>query len=98
MVTVPTFQFDYPDSWSITTEMLHQVPNIMETVTLTNDRGVEVTYVDLDSPAIDYGRTMYTIDVTKEADSAFIPGYIQAEDNSYLGNFIVAKIKVGSVK
>ncbi len=94
MVTVPTFQFDYPDSWSITTEMLHQVPNIMETVTLTNDRGVEVTYVDLDSPAIDYGRTMYTIDVTKEADSAFIPGYIQAEDNSYLGNFIVAKIKV----
>lgn len=94
MVTLPTFQFDYPDNWTVTTELLHQEPNLMEVITLTNSRGVEITYVNLDAPATDYGRTMYTIDVTKETNSAFVPGYIQAEDLSYLGNFVVSKLKV----
>lgn len=92
-VTYPTFFFDYPDGWSITSE---EVTPTSEEVILSNDRGTTVTYWnfggmrDLTGPT----RNINCVDVTRASDASFCAGYVQADDYSDLGAFIVAKIKI----
>ena len=95
-VTYPAFQFDIPYGWEVIAE---EVTIDGETVTISNDRGVEVTYSHLSVPVGDEAvggsaANMWRVEATKETESSFKPGYVQAEDQSYLGNFVVAKLKV----
>lgn len=96
VVTYPAFQFDIPYGWEVIAE---EVTINGETVTISNDRGVEVTYSHLSVPVGDEAvggsaASMLRVEATKEAESSFKPGYVQAEDQSDLGNFVVAKLKV----
>lgn len=92
LITYPTFSFDYPDDWTITSE---EVTPYSEKVILANNTGVSITYWnfgemrDLTGPT----RGINYIDVTKMANSSFVPGYVQATDYSDLGKFMVAKLE-----
>lgn len=92
-VSCPDFQFSYPDNWSVTSEEINE-GEIDERVVLSNDRGVTITYMAF-SWLSGAGRIMFKYEVTKAADSQFIPSIPVGTDSDYsnLGNFIVAKIK-----
>lgn len=92
LVTYPAFSFDYPDNWTITQE---DVTPTSEWVTLTNERGATIDYFNIHQQNIGGGSAiLYSeIEVTKIADSSFIPGYVQATDYSDLGEFMVAELK-----
>lgn len=91
-VTYPAFSFNYPDGWSVTKE---DVTAISEWVTLSNERGVSIDFINLHQKDIGGGSTvLYSeLEVSKVADSEFVPGYVQAEDYSDLGKFMVAELK-----
>lgn len=95
-ITYPQFMFDYPDNWSITQE---EVIPMGETVTLSNERGIEIKFSHIGGVAEgDFERggsatDMLRVEVSPAADSGFIPGYVQATDYSDLGKFIVAKLE-----
>ena len=68
-----------------------------ERVTLENDRGVQIIYAFYSYPK-DYSFggssvSMARVEVTKAADSQFVPGYVQGTDHKSLGEFMVAKLK-----
>jgi len=92
-VTYPTFYFDYPDGWTVTSE---EVTPTTEKVVLTNGRGATVTYWnfgtmrDLTGPT----RDINCVNVTRVADASFVPSEVQATDYSDLGAFMVAKLTV----
>lgn len=89
-LTYPAFAFDYPENWKISSADVSQKE---ELVTLTNERGATVTFLHLNEEPGGYsGVTMYKIDVSKVADSSFVPDYVQDKDLSYLGKFMVAKL------
>lgn len=95
-ITYPAFQFDIPFGWEVTTE---EVTTDEEIVTISNNRGVKITYSHLSIPVGDEtvggsAVLMLRVEATKEAESSFEPGYVQATDHSGLGNFVVAKLKV----
>ncbi len=92
-VTYPKFMFDYSDNWKIEEE---SVGSFSEMVILKNERGVEITYsqILMDNPGGYSNILMLGVDVSKVADSAFIPDYVQGTDHSGLGKFMVAKLKV----
>lgn len=92
-VTYPSFTFDYSDNWTISEE---EVTQLTERVTLKNDRGVEITYAHFSSSITGGGSAvaMERVEVSKAADSNFVPDYVQATDHSNLGAFMVAKLKV----
>lgn len=95
MVTYPSFTFQYPDNWSVTEENVTQMD---ETVVLTNERGVTVTFsyiggIPEDQTGAAAGSTVYRAELSKVGESAFVPGYVQATDYSSLGTFIVAKVE-----
>ena len=85
-VTYPAFSFNYPDSWSVTKE---DVTAISEWVTLSNERGVSIDFINLHQKDIGGGSAvLYSeLEVSKVADSEFVPGY------SDLGKFMVAELK-----
>lgn len=93
LVTYPSFTFNYPDGWSITSE---EVTSTSEIVILENESGITVTYWyyggmrELKGPI----RDINSVDVARISDANFIPGYIQATDYSDLGRFMVAKLKI----
>lgn len=94
-ITYPAFQFDIPFGWEVTAE---EVRSDGETVTISNDRGVTVTYSHLSVPVGDQATggsaaTMLRVEATEVAESSFKPGYVQATDHSDLGRFVVAKLK-----
>lgn len=95
VVTYPRLLFDYPDNWSVTFEEV--TPNT-ERVVLTNERGVNIEYLQGNNPesgqAYTYTAFAYRADVSKVADSNFVPGWIQGTDYSQLGKFMVAKVDV----
>lgn len=98
LISYPHLMFDYPDGWTVSYE---EVTPYSEEVTLTNDSGVQINYLQGANPKYNMGYT-YTIfayrsDVSKVADSSFVPGYIQATDYSSLGKFVVAKVKVNGM-
>ena len=95
-VTYPPFSFDYPENWTIKTENVTQTT---ETVVLTNNRGVQIEFDYYGN--IPEGTNMGTstvvmqrVEVSKAADSSFIPRSVQGSDHSDLGNFMVAQLKV----
>ncbi|NBI10731.1 hypothetical protein D1641_12015 [Colidextribacter sp. OB.20] len=91
-MTYPTFFFDYPDGWTVTSE---EVTSSSEEVVLTNDRGATVTYWHFGGMRELTGRVrIYNrVDVTYAANANFQPGYVQATNYSDLGTFMVAKLK-----
>ena len=92
-ITYPPFSFDYPDGWTIAKESVTQQS---EMVTLTNNRGAEITfsYIGGQNPGGGSAVVMQKVEVTKVADAGFIPGYVQATDYSDLGKFMVAQLKL----
>lgn len=101
-VTLPVYQFDYPDGWTVISEEVATNSDgvdglFAEKVVLSNDRGVTVTYMSFSrSNSMGYGRIMHQVHAEKVANSSFIPAMPAGtfEDYSYLGNFMVAKLKV----
>ena len=99
-VECPTFLFEYPADWSITrAEVKGGTPTepFGEVVTVSNDRGVEVTYMQFNTNSLGArGRTMRRYEVSKIADADFVPTIPSGTDSDYssLGKFMVAKIKV----
>ena len=95
LVTYPKFAFDFPSSWDLTTN----IDESGETAVVTSNRGVTVTYTHMSGfkreNLLSNGSTiMLRVEATKVGDSSFVPSYVQATDYSYLGNFVVAKLKV----
>lgn len=91
-VTSPAFSFDYPDGWDIVKE---DVTQTSEWVTLSNERGVSIDFINLHQNNIGGGSAvLYSeLEVSKVADSEFVPCHVQAEDYSDLGKFMVAELK-----
>lgn len=91
-VTSPAFSFGYPDGWDIIKE---DVTQTSEWVTLSNERGVSIDFITLHQNNIGGGSAvLYSeLEVSKVADSEFVPSYVQAEDYSDLGKFMVAELK-----
>lgn len=96
-VICPVFQFDFLPNWKITTEEVgNTLDFIGENIVLSNDRGVTVSYWNCRGTLGGASRMMAKANITKSADSEFIPGYASGTntDFSYLGKFMVAKVKV----
>lgn len=97
-VTCPVFQFEIPSGWEITTEEVNGLDIIQENVVLSNDRGVTISYWSCGRKLGGASRMMAKANVTKIADSEFVPGYPAGvggdTDYSSLGEFMVAKVKV----
>ena len=95
-ITCPTFQFDIPRGWNITTEEVDtDLTKVFdEHIVISNERGLTVSYYDCKNRLGGASRTMLKGEITKVADSNFIPSYVQAEDYSSLGKFIVAKVEI----
>lgn len=95
-ITCPTFQFDIPRGWDITTEEVDTDMTSVydEHVVISNERGATVSYYACKDRIGGASRIMVKGKITKVADSNFIPSYVQAEDYSRLGKFIVAKVKI----
>ncbi|MCM1186849.1 MAG: hypothetical protein NC251_01685 [Lachnoclostridium sp.] len=92
---VPTFMFDYPDGWEISEGPY--VDSSAEFVEWTNDNGVLIRYQYIAS-SFAYGNPRIeeeAEEISRVADSAFVPGYAKTTDYSDLGKFVVAKIKMG---
>lgn len=94
-VTYPNFIFNYSSNWTVTQE---DVTQTNETVVLSNDRGVTVTYTHIGGVAegsLGGGSTvsMSRVEVSEIGDSQFTPAYVQGTDHSDLGEFMVAKLK-----
>lgn len=87
-----TFWFDYPDNWKIESENVYGVgKEIEESVVISNDRGVTITYRALGVEHLGgNGRSYTDYTVSKISDARFVP--IDSEYSS-LGNFIVAHIQ-----
>lgn len=100
-VTCPVFEFSYPSSrWKVTHEEVGNAQGdysvLDEEVTISNDRGVEITYWSTSNALGGGSHVAQVIKITKVADSSFVPSYPAGtdEDCSSLGNFMVAKLHV----
>lgn len=83
--TYPYFEFDYPDNWTVTSEIYE---NLNEYVTLTNERGIEIKFTNGDICSSDVSK----VHLVKVYESQFIPSSVQGTDHSHLGEFVVAKV------
>ena len=95
-ITCPKFQFDIPSGWSVTTEEVGDGTSpLEENVVIANDRNVTVSYWSCSGALGGASRMLEKSDVTKVADSQFVPSYPAGTntDFSNLGSFVVAKIK-----
>lgn len=93
-ITYPNFSWDYPDNWTVSQE---EVTQTSETVTLTNERGITIKFSHIGGVAEGQlgggsGSYMRRVEVSKIADSNFVPGYVQATEYSSLGTFVVAEL------
>lgn len=94
-ITYPKFVFNYPSNWKVVNE---SVDEFGESVTIRNEDGNEILYthmnvadnVNLSTSA----STMLKVDVSEISDSKFNPSYVQANDYSDLGGFMVSKLHV----
>lgn len=98
MISAPTFQFNVPRGWDITTEEVDtdMTKVFDEHVVISNERGATVSYYDCKGRIGGVSRTMLKGNITKVADSEFVPSYPTGTntDFSSLGKFCVAKIKI----
>ncbi|MDR2156222.1 MAG: hypothetical protein LBO81_00365 [Clostridiales Family XIII bacterium] len=86
----PVFTFDYPGNWTLEVTELSETT---EQVTLTNGRGAEIIYYDTPENPGGLGRFMTRAEITKAADSRFVP--VSAEVGAItavLGKMMVAKV------
>ncbi|MBP3620414.1 MAG: hypothetical protein J6J16_01485 [Lachnospiraceae bacterium] len=83
--TYPYFEFDYPDNWSVTSEIYE---DMSEYITLTNKNGVEIKFSHGDVVSSDVSNTH----LVKVYESQFIPNSVQGTDHSHLGEFAVVKV------
>ena len=94
MVTYPNFTFSYPDGWNVTEQ---DVTSQQEVGTISNDRGVTVTFMHIDGTPGGLGAgssvSAARVEVSKVGDSQFVPGYVQDTNYAYLGSFGVMKLK-----
>ena len=96
-VTYPNFTISYPSNWQISKQ---EVNSKGETITLSNKRGVEIKYSHIGGVpkgTLDRGGSavsMSRVEVSKVAESKFVPGYVQGTNHSDLGKFVIAKLKV----
>lgn len=92
-IDYPVYTFEYPDNWSVTSE---KCDVSQEFVTLTNERGVEITFSHWNAPeseTFQYGGVGLTnVEINEVADSKFVPSFVYGKDYSDLGDFMVAKI------
>lgn len=91
----PQFAFDYPSSWKIDADANADG----ETVIISNERGVEITYshligVEAGSEAGGSSVAMSRVEAEAVGNSEFKPTYIEGDDYSDIGDFVVAKLKV----
>lgn len=95
-ITYPSFTVEYPGTWMVSDR---HVSLTDETIVFTNERGVEIKYSYIGGIAeggLNIGGSgveMLRVEVSRVADSSFVPGYVQSTDHSDLGNFVVAKLK-----
>lgn len=96
MVTYPPFVFNYPDNWSVTKEECNQQ---QELVTIENGKGASVTFLHYSDKLEGGGSgvSMARVNISKVAQSQFVPGFVQATDHSSLGEFMVAKLKTTGI-
>jgi len=92
-ISYPPFMFDYSDDWELSENEVNQN---QEMITLKNARGATIAFTHLSGSNFGGGSgvSMSRVDVSKVANSNFVPGYVQATDHSNLGEFMVAKLKV----
>lgn len=94
MVTYPNFTFSYPDGWNVTEQ---DVTSQQEVGTISNDRGVTVTFMHIDGTpgglGAGYSVSAARVEVSKVGDSQFVPGYVQDTNYADLGSFGVMKLK-----
>ena len=103
-IACPVFQFDVPWGWKIESEEVgNGLDEIDETVVLTNEKGVTVTYWACQHQLGGKSELMLKADISKAADSEFkptIPDGVGVDESSAdepyanLGTMIVAKIHV----
>lgn len=96
MVSCPQFQYDYSDDWKIVKEEINSEA-FDERVIIANDRGTTITYMQTKPYGFSAkGRTMLKVEVSKVADSSFVPAIPDGTDSdcSNLGDFMVAKLNI----
>lgn len=94
-VTYPKFIFEYPSNWTVSST---DVTFENETIVLSNERGVTITYMQIGNvPESGFGGgshvAMSRVVASRVADSCFVPGHVQATDYSDLGKFAVVRLK-----
>ncbi len=93
MIPAAKMRFEYPDNWTVVSEVVNGEYYVGEEVILQNERGVTITFIQLETTVTNYSRIMGRVKIEKVADSSFIPGWVSGTDHSELGSFMVAKIK-----
>ncbi|MBE5942102.1 MAG: hypothetical protein E7264_06155 [Lachnospiraceae bacterium] len=93
MIPAAKMRFEYPDNWTVVSEVVNGEHYVGEEVILQNERGVTITFIQLETTVTNYSRIMGRVKIEKVADSSFIPGWVSGTDHSELGSFMVAKIK-----
>lgn len=88
LVTYPSFSFSYPEAWSIEREIVERG---LEEVTLQrNGTDITVNYsYGLDMP---HPVNVQRVSIKKVADSSFWPSYVQDNNHTDLGPFMVAEV------
>ena len=99
MTGTQTFQFDYPEGWTVEQADVAPTKSIEEIVTISNARGVSIEYraCSHEWGAVGGARwTGYKGTLTKVGESAFIPSVPTGTDMdcSDLGTFMVGKLQV----
>lgn len=88
-VTWPAFSFDLPVGWSVTTD---DVTARGESIIAENGNGIEVVFSQLNGdPGGTHNNSVRAL-VERVSDSSFVPGAVQADDYSSLGEFMVARV------
>lgn len=92
---VPIFSFDYPKNWEIAYEEVSG--NEIEMVEVVNENGIVIEYTYMVGSKY-FGNPRYTsdVDISKKADSKFVPGYAVTNNYSHLGEFAVVEVKTDS--
>lgn len=93
-VTYPDFVIRYPDGWTLSDNAV-DTEAISEAFTLTSKNGAKIFFNHLSIGDGSYGSKAASVkvEISKIADSSFVPGVIQDTDLSDLGSFAVMKVK-----
>ncbi len=94
-ISCPTFSFDYPSDWKITSEEYDSSGGIIEEVTLRDEDGATITYMHHGDGS--FGPNLKNGTIKEVAKSRVIPSYPAGTntDCSYLGDFVVALASEG---